>query len=223
MQVKREELLAQYKQLADHELVRRAESGTLTPMALEALVEELRSRGIELDSLPLHAESQGGVESEDSPAEEQFDRDLITVAHFVNPLRAGLFRARLESEGIAVHVIGEHLAYAHVFLSATAGGIRVQVQSDQADRAYEVLAEFDRIEQEISEESRDARELPESAAATQFSTQKDSPYAPPKARVADIEVVEKRRVSLNKPSTPVFFWIFALIAAVAIVLVVLGG
>ena len=77
--------------------------------------------------------------------------DLMTVAEFWNPLEANVLRAYLESQGIFVHVWGEHLGVTHIFLSAASGGIRLQVPRDQVADAKEVIAAFERGDFAIEE------------------------------------------------------------------------
>jgi hypothetical protein len=80
--------------------------------------------------------------------------DLVTIKHFVNPLQASLARSQLESEGIFVHLWGEHLGIANIVFSAATGGMRLQVRSDQADRAREILAAVERGDYSLDENSK---------------------------------------------------------------------
>lgn len=148
MQISEEELKERFRALADDELLSRVQAGTLTPIALAIATAELRSRGMEVPSaLAAADESDEQVE----PDEEQ-DLDLVTVAQFSNPLQASVLRACLESHGLFVHVWGEHLGVAHIFLSIASGGVRVQVRSDQVAQAKEVIAAFERGDFALDEE-----------------------------------------------------------------------
>lgn len=75
---------------------------------------------------------------------DQEPLDLVTVAHFTDPLQANVLRACLESHGIFAFLWGEHLGVAHLFLSAATGGMRVQVRSNQVAQAKAVIAAFER-------------------------------------------------------------------------------
>lgn len=120
--------------------------GTLTPLALEVALDELRSRGIQVIA------DSDQIGKRDESADPDPDVDLITVARFSNPLEANVLRACLESHGIFAFVWGEHLGTAHIFLSVASGGTRVQVRSDQVDHAKEVIAAFERGDLAIDEE-----------------------------------------------------------------------
>lgn len=142
MDITKEELAAQFDKLSNNELLRRVQSGTMTPLAYDVACEELHARGVEFESDEA-IEDEANFE-EPLPAGVGF----VTIAHLVNPLRANLLRSFLQSEGIVVHLLGEHLGTTHMFLSAGTGGIRVQVRSDQVTRAREMVAEFDQIEKD---------------------------------------------------------------------------
>jgi hypothetical protein len=220
MDITKEELAAQYVKLADHELLRRIRSGTMTTLGFEAACEELRSRGVEIESTEGPARSQEPDSTVDALAEQdETGIDFLTIAHLVNPVRANLLRSHLQSEGIVVHVLGEHLGVVNMLLSSYTGGIRVQVRNDQVKRAQEILAEFDRIEQTVAEpfdEDNDELQSPEGGAVKRYSSERASPYAPPKSRVADVQLAKRRRESLNRPTTPRFFWMITLIAAAVV-------
>jgi hypothetical protein len=149
--VSREELRARFREFSDEELLRHLESGTLTPLAADVASEALRLRGMQ-------PPAAATLESAAMPAAEEENRatDLVTVAAFQNPLQANLLRACLESRGIFAYVWGEHLGMANILWSMAGGGIRVQVRSDQAVQATEIIAAFERGELEL-------RDSPETA------------------------------------------------------------
>jgi hypothetical protein len=66
--------------------------------------------------------------------------DLITVASFPDVAEAELARERLELEGIRAFVIDAQTAGVMPFLTNAIGGIRVQVEPQDAERAKEILA-----------------------------------------------------------------------------------
>lgn len=146
MDISREHLTARFRELSDQELLDRFQSDTLTPLAHEVAGIELRSRGID------HASSlvDKSTATDDPPI--RAEADLVTVAQFWNPIQANLVRSLLESEGIFVHMWGEHLGTAHMFLSVASGGVRVQVPAAQAEQAKEVIAAFERGDFSIEEQ-----------------------------------------------------------------------
>jgi len=146
MEVSREERAQSFRELSDEELLARVNSGTLTDLALDAAASELQSRGLELPKIEATEEADLPDEIGDETV------NLVTVAHFVNPLKANVLRACLESHGIHVFLWGEHLGTTHVFFSAMAGGMRVQVPSSQVERAKDVIAAWERGELAIDDE-----------------------------------------------------------------------
>jgi hypothetical protein len=64
---------------------------------------------------------------------------LVTVATFTNPLEAHIVRGRLQAEGIEVYVAHEHHIWANWFLSTALGGVKLQVNPEDAQRADEIL------------------------------------------------------------------------------------
>lgn len=146
MEISRQDLAERFQALSDDVLLDRVHAGTLTPLALEVALDELRSRGIQVIA------DSDQIEERDESADPDQDVDLVTVARFSNPLEANVLRACLESHGIFAFVWGEHLGTAHIFLSVASGGTRVQVRSDQVDHAKEVIAAFERGDLAIDEE-----------------------------------------------------------------------
>ncbi len=65
--------------------------------------------------------------------------DWITVASFLEPWEAHLFRLRLEAEDIPAHVAHEHHVWVNWSLGTALGGVKVQVLSGSEDRAQEIL------------------------------------------------------------------------------------
>jgi hypothetical protein len=154
MQVTRQDLEERFQTLTDEVLLGRVRAGTLTPLALEVALVELRSRGIEAvaepDAAAEHEESSDLAPDSDSDADPE--ADLVTVARFNDPLEANVLRACLESHGIFAFLWGEHLGTTHMFFSVITGGMRVQVRADQVEQAKEVIAAFKRGDLAIDEE-----------------------------------------------------------------------
>jgi hypothetical protein len=165
MQVTKEELAATFNALSNGELLKRYKSGTLTPLALEVLTAELRSRGVDIPA-PAAAEGDDAeADGGDAPELPELPEGvaLVTVARVDNPLKASVLRSCLESEGLFVYLWGEHLGVAHIIFSAATGGMRVQVRSDQLERAREVIAAFERGDYALDEVPDDADDVPPSA------------------------------------------------------------
>jgi hypothetical protein len=65
--------------------------------------------------------------------------ELTTVATFTNTAEAELAKERLESEGVRAFVLDEQAAGVLPFMGSAMGGIRVQVPTELAERAKEIL------------------------------------------------------------------------------------
>ena len=65
--------------------------------------------------------------------------DLVTVAAFPDVPEAELARERLENEGIRAFVISAQTSGIMPYLTASSGGVRVQVEPKDAERAKEIL------------------------------------------------------------------------------------
>lgn len=143
MNIPKEELVARFRELADEELVRRVEGGTLTELARQVAEEEMRTRGLVLTTDDLD-DADKDVMDELAAGMEVEEVELVTIAKFDNPVEANVLRACLDANGVFAHVWGEHLGVANVFLSTGSGGVRVQVRSDQVDEARELMAAIER-------------------------------------------------------------------------------
>ena len=66
--------------------------------------------------------------------------DLVTVASFPDVAEAELAKERLELEGIRAFVIDAQTAGVMPFLTSATGGVRVQVEPQDVERAKEILA-----------------------------------------------------------------------------------
>jgi hypothetical protein len=150
MEISKQDLEERFRALADHVLLERLQTGTLTPLATEVALAELRSRGIDASADSSDASDED--EEHEEAVELEPDVDLVSVARFANVLEANVLRACLESHGIFAFVWGEHLGTAHIFLSIASGGVRVQVRRDQVEEAKEVIRAFERGDFAIDEE-----------------------------------------------------------------------
>lgn len=64
---------------------------------------------------------------------------LVTIEIFSSPWEAQLARACLEAGGIHAVIADEHFLRLYGALSSTLGGLRLQVRSEEAERAAELL------------------------------------------------------------------------------------
>jgi hypothetical protein len=66
--------------------------------------------------------------------------DFVTVASFPDVSEAELAKERLELEGIRAFVVGAQTAGVMPFLVNATGGVRLQVEPKDVERAREILA-----------------------------------------------------------------------------------
>ena len=152
MDISKADLQERFRQLSDQVLLERLQAGTLTSLATEVALAELRSRGIDWTTTPDGLDAKVSDEHAEPP-DTAAEVDLVTVAQFTNVLEANVLRNCLESHGVFAFVWGEHLGTAHIFLSILSGGVRVQVRQDQLGRAKEIIAAIERGELAIDEET----------------------------------------------------------------------
>jgi hypothetical protein len=88
---------------------------------------------------------------------------LVTVDSFSSPWQAQLARACLEAEGIHAVVADEHFFRLYGALSGTMGGVKLQVRSEDAARAVEML--------------RNRKALPEIYLVTEDDLRREPPEA----------------------------------------------
>lgn len=151
MDVCEADLTEHFRALSDEALLERLRAGTLTPLAIEVATREARSRSLDVAASD-PADADDALAQSDEGDGHDDGIDLVTVAHFTNPLKVNVLRACLGSHGIFAYVWGEHLGVAHIFLSIASGGMRVQVRSDQVAEARNVIAAFERGDFAIDEE-----------------------------------------------------------------------
>jgi hypothetical protein len=65
--------------------------------------------------------------------------DLVTVAAFPDVAEAQLAKERLELEGVRAFVIDAQTVGAMPYLAGVTGGVRVQVEPKDEERAKEIL------------------------------------------------------------------------------------
>lgn len=64
---------------------------------------------------------------------------LITIATFDNAIDAHLASSKLESEGIKTYIFDEHIITLNPLYNFAAGGIKLKVMSNDAEKAYHIL------------------------------------------------------------------------------------
>lgn len=178
MEVSREGLTQRFELLSDEDLLESLRSRTLTPLATEVAGNILRSRGVDPVSIPGTADStvESAIEIDDAS-------DLVTVSVQWDAIKANLLRTLLESHGIFVHMWGEHLATANVFLANAGGGMRLQVPSGQVSQANELIGAFERGELETRESSDEDADTAPTTRSDPYALPAN-PYVPSPATIA---------------------------------------
>ncbi|WED63616.1 DUF2007 domain-containing protein [Synoicihabitans lomoniglobus] len=64
---------------------------------------------------------------------------MKTIASFSKPEEAFLVRARLQGNGVNASIRDEHIVSAYWYYSNAIGGVRVEVEDDDVERAREIL------------------------------------------------------------------------------------
>ena len=143
MEIDKQYPIERFSALSNAELQRRITAGTLTALAEEVARAELASRGVDVSPV---------LDAEPSVAAPPDDIDLVMLFRTNDVFQANVLRMHLESEGIFARVWGEHLGVAHLIWSTAAGGVGVQVRSDQLELARDVLRAFERGDYALGEE-----------------------------------------------------------------------
>lgn len=100
---------------------------------------------------------------------------LVTIARFSFPYEAYIAKGQLESEGIPAFVADEHTINMNWFYSDALGGVRLQVQHEDVERAQAVLTQ-DQSEVLVEEKGYDAAVCPRCQSKnTQAFTQGKAP------------------------------------------------
>ncbi len=82
--------------------------------------------------------------------------ELFEIAHSLSPTEAALVRNRLESEGIPARLNGEATGNALWHMGPGIAGVSVMVSHDDADRAQQILAATESIQDEAHDDFGDA-------------------------------------------------------------------
>ena len=121
-----------YSALSNEELLAlAAEQNDLVEQSCDALLTELRKRGLEQEATQA---CRRNVSEQQTRAEE-----LITIATINHPTTAQLARSRLESEGIDCVLTDEHMVRMYSWASRALGGIKLQVKVSDVSQAESIL------------------------------------------------------------------------------------
>jgi Putative prokaryotic signal transducing protein len=118
-----------YSAMNDGELENIArDPSSLTPAAQSALTTELRRRNL----------TQGVSQMPEGYDHAEF-RNLVTIRKFRDLPEALLAKGGLESAGIESYLADDNMV--RIFVSTFTGGVRLQVQAEEADAAAQILDE----------------------------------------------------------------------------------
>jgi hypothetical protein len=99
------------------------------------------------DAGPPLVEEEGEPESLAGPLTTPLVTPLVTIGRFYSPWEAHLARTLLESEGIAACVCEERLPSVSLLTGAPTALSRLEVHSHDAERALEILATVEELDE----------------------------------------------------------------------------
>ena len=95
--------------------------------------------GCELESTELDVCRECERLINDGGGEHAFAGDLVTIVTYSNEQEASIAQATLAEEGIAAFLSGDESATNLWYIGTALGGVRLQVASGDAERAYDLL------------------------------------------------------------------------------------
>jgi len=129
----RQRLMDVYSRMADGEIQGIAEDeSSLTDVARQVLHDEMARRG--LNHLPADRNR-----SQDEVAEDTEPESMVTIRSFGDVMQAWLAKSNLESAGIECRLVDDNMVRLHWGLVNVLGGVKLQVNPEDADVAIEVL------------------------------------------------------------------------------------
>lgn len=124
----RRRLAQLYSQQSDSELERMADQAfELDDIAREVLREELTSRGLPFALVPFPSGDEVEI------------RDVVTIRQFRDLPEALLAKASLDSAGIECALLDDNMVRLDWFISNLLGGVKLQVKTEDAPAAEEIL------------------------------------------------------------------------------------
>jgi hypothetical protein len=129
LEYERQRLSQLYADMSDGELeLIGKDSGALTDIAQQALHDELGRRRLSIT-----------VEEPVAPPDTNSSNSLVTVGQFRDLPEAFLAKGILDSAGITCFLIDENMIRVNWFLSNLLGGIKIQVNREDAEASEELL------------------------------------------------------------------------------------
>ena len=128
----REDLAELYRGYRNEHLLERLWSGEMVELAETVATAELLGRGI-ASFHPKHRETVN------NPGVERAFQ-FVTVANSLNSMELEILRARLEAEGIPVHLADINMSQAYSVVAIAIGGARLQVPSEYYEEASQLIA-----------------------------------------------------------------------------------
>ncbi len=74
---------------------------------------------------------------------KEHEEEWVVIATFENAAKAHIIKGMLEAEGIYSVITNDHLVTIMPFFSNTVGGIKLQVNAEDAERAVELIDNYD--------------------------------------------------------------------------------
>jgi hypothetical protein len=129
----RHRLMDVYSRMVDGEIQEIAEDeASLTEVARQVLHAEMARRGLD-HLLPDRNRAHDEAEEDAEP------EPMVTIRSFGDVMQAWLAKSRLESAAIECHLVDDNMVRLHWGLVNVLGGVKLQVKSEDAEAALEVL------------------------------------------------------------------------------------
>jgi len=129
----RHRLMDVYSRMADGEIEAIAEDeASLTAVARQVLHDEIARRG--LDHLLSDRDK-----SQDEAADDTEPEPMVTIRSFGDVMQAWLAKSNLESSAIECRLVDDNMVRLHWGIVNVLGGVKLQVKSEDAEVALELL------------------------------------------------------------------------------------
>ncbi len=160
---------------------------------------------------PLDDNEPGHRELEAAAAKEPFTGRLATIARFLEPIEADLARGRLQADGIRVFIEGSGFASMNWPLSMGNRGVKLQVPTEDAERATAILNELSQANDEDAGEDEWSETDDDEADAYGKQEPDDEPELTVREQIADRAF---RGAVLGVLFLPIQFYVFWLLLRV---------